>query len=82
MVTFITISYIGTLFYKLFVHTRDINKSIRLESELPKVGEITFKNMDIDMFWYMGDKDGFFDFEGRNETHNYRKYIDIKVTNF
>ena len=82
MVMFITLSYIGTLFYKLFAHTRDVNKSIRMESGLPKNGEITYKNMDIDMFWFMGDVDGYFGFEGRNETHDYRKYIDIKATNW
>ena len=82
MVLFITLSYIGTLFYKLFAHTRDVNKSTRLESELPKVGEISYKSMDIEMFWFMGDKDGYFGFEGRNGTQNWRRYIDIKATNW
>ena len=34
------------------------------------------------MFWHFGDSEGYFPFEGRNESHHYTKYIDIQVKNW
>ena len=37
-----------------------------------------YNNIDIEMWWYMGDKNGYFPYD----SNEYKKYIDIKATNW